>query len=162
MKKIFVGIGEVGISNEPGAMIHTVLGSCVGLIFLAPKIRTMGIAHVALPESELPNHQSSYKKLPGYFADTAVTYMIEEFKKRGVQRPTDLIVKLTGGAAILDENGQFNIGKRNILAVRKQLWKNRLVPAKEEVAKDFSRRVRLELNTGKVYVSTPGKDEWTL
>ncbi len=162
MKKIFVGIGETGISSEPGTMIHTVLGSCVGLIFLAPKIRTMGIAHVALPESNLSTQQSSYKNLPGYFADTAVKHLIHEFKNRGVTKPTELIVKLTGGAKILDENGQFNIGKRNILAVRKQLWKNRLVPAKEEVAKDFSRRVRLDLDTGKIFVSTPGKTEWTL
>ena len=159
---IFVKTGEIGISNTPGDVIRTVLGSCVALVFLAPKTRTVGLAHIALPDSKIadPNNQNI---LPGQYADTAVPHMIQEFQRKyGVQKPGDLIIKLTGGATVMDQGGTFNIGKRNVLAIRKMLWKNHLAPIAEEVGENYSRKVSIEIETGRVLISSPGKGEWEI
>ncbi|GAB4327896.1 MAG: chemoreceptor glutamine deamidase CheD [Calditrichia bacterium] len=156
-----VGIGEVGISNNPDDVIKTMaLGSCVAVIFLAPKIRAAGMAHVALPDSSIGGNRA--EQLKGYFADKAVPYLVEQFKKLGVEKNSDIIVKIAGGATIMDPNGVFNIGKRNILAIKKVLWKNRLAPRAEDVGDNFSRTVWIEMKTGKVFVSSPRKGVWEL
>ena len=51
---------------------------------------------------------------------------------------------------------------RNVLAVRKVLWKYRLGARKEDVGKDFSRTVKIEVDTGNIVVSSPRRGEWNL
>lgn len=54
MKVTVIGIGELAASNEPGAVIKTfALGSCVAITLLDPPTRTVGMAHVALPDSRI-------------------------------------------------------------------------------------------------------------
>ena len=161
MATIMVGIGEVGISNKPDDIVKTMaLGSCVAVIFLAPKIRAVGMAHVALPDSKIGGERA--QNLRGYFADKAIPYLISEFKKLGITKPTDIIIKLAGGASIMDPNGIFNIGKRNILTIRKILWQHRLGARAEDVGENFSRTVWIETSTGKVFVSSPRKGVWEI
>lgn len=161
MANIIVGIGGIGLSNNSGDIVKTyALGSCVALIFLAPKIHAVGMAHIALPDSSLGNGKE--KDMPGYFADTAIPAMIEEFKKQGVNNGRELFIKLAGGASIMDPNGTFNIGKRNVLALRKLLWKNRLGARAEDVGKDYSRTVWVEVDTGNVFISSPRKGTWQI
>lgn len=161
MATILVGIGEYAVSNKPGDVIKTLaLGSCVAIVFNAPKLKAVAMAHVALPDSSIGSERSL--KLPAYFADSAIPVLIEEFKKLGISKSSDLQIKLTGGATIMDPNGTFNIGKRNVLAIRKILWKYRLGARKEDIGKDFSRTVKIEVDTGKVTVSSPKLGEWEL
>jgi len=161
MKTILVGIGEIGISDNTEHIIKTMaLGSCVAIVFLAPKIRTVGLAHVALPDSSIGRDR--VKNLPGYFADTAVSFLINEFNKLGVHKSSDLIIKLAGGANIMDHEGVFNIGKRNVLTIRKLLWKHHLGARAEDVGGNFSRTVWVEVKSGKVFVSSPRKGVWEL
>lgn len=161
MATILVGIGEVGVSTNPDDIIKTMaLGSCLAVIFLARKPRMVGLAHVALPDSSIGSSRS--ESLPGYFADKAVPYLISTFKKSGIFGPPKLTIKLAGGATIMDPNGVFNIGKRNILAVRKVLWKNRLGAIVEDLGNNFSRTVSVEVGSGKVFVSSPEKGVWEI
>ena len=158
---IIVGIGEYHISNKPGEVIKTMaLGSCVGIMIYAPKLKTAAMAHVALPDSSIGADKA--KILPAYFADSAIPLLVKEYQKLGVSRPSELIIKLAGGASIMDPNGTFNIGKRNVLAIRKILWKHRLGARREDVGKDFSRTVTMEIDTGRVIISSPGKGKWEL
>ena len=62
----------------------------------------------------------------------------------------------------MDPNGTFNIGKRNVLAIRKILWKLRLGARKEDVGDNFSRTVSVDVDTGKVLISSPKRGEWEL
>ena len=73
-----------------------------------------------------------------------------------------LVVKLAGGASIIDTNNTFNIGKRNVLAVRKFLWQYGLGAVAENVGGNISRSVSIEVSTGRVTVSSPGRGEWKL
>ena len=161
MKTGLVGIGEIKITNNSCDALKVVaLGSCIAVIFYAPGIKVAGVAHVALPDSSNGNGQLNKK--PGYYADLAVRNLIEKFKKLGINRSRELIIKLVGGASIMDPNGTFDIGKRNLLAIRKKLWQNRLGALKEDVGKDYSRTVAIEINTGRVSINSPHMDTFEL
>ncbi len=161
MPVIYVGVGEYAISNKPSDTIKTMaLGSCVGVIFLSQELRTAGLLHVALPDSTI--NQKRGEERPGMFADTGIEALLNDMKKNGYAGNGNLMVKLVGGAAIMDPNNTFNIGKRNILAVRKALWKHKLGAIAEDIEGSISRTVSVSLETGLVTVSSPGRGEWQL
>jgi chemotaxis protein CheD len=56
----------------------------------------------------------------------------------------------------MDENGIFNIGKRNQLALRKILWKAGVMLHAEEVGGTIARTVRLEVGVGRMWVHAAG------
>lgn len=158
---LIVGLGDIKVSQDPQTTIRAIgLGSCIGIIAVAPRRRVAGMAHVVLPQSTIDLEKAKTK--PGYFADTAVEALLEAFKPFGVRNPRELMVKMAGGASIMDQNRTFDIGKRNILAVRKSLMKNRLVPIAEDVGLNFSRTVWIDVATGLTYIRTAGKPEWEL
>ena len=161
MKVIYVGVGEYSTSKVPGEVVKTMaLGSCVAVIVLDPKNRVVGLLHVALPDSSINKKRAEEK--PGIFADTGVTMLLGEMKKYGYDRKSRLTIKLAGGARIMDPNNTFNIGKRNILAVRKCLWHYRLGAIAEDVGGTISRTIAVDVDTGKVKISSPGRRDWVL
>ncbi|MCP4291302.1 MAG: chemotaxis protein CheD [bacterium] len=124
---------------------------------LDPATRTVGMVHVALPESIV--HEERAKKLPGYFADTAIPVLLEKMKSVGAaQNLRKIIVKLTGGANVMDKNNTFNIGKRNVLAIKKGLWGVRMGAVAEDVGGNISRTVTVKMTDGKVVITTPGRE----
>lgn len=161
MNIVYVGVGEYATSKNPEEIVKTLaLGSCVAIVILDPVNRAIGLLHVALPDSSINKKRASEK--PGMFADTGIDKMLEEMKKRGYRPGARLIVKLAGGASIMDPNNTFNIGKRNILAVRKCLWHYKLGAVSEDVGGTISRSVSVNLKTGKVILSSPGRGDWEL
>ena len=62
----------------------------------------------------------------------------------------------------MDPHNTFNIGKRNVLAIRKMLWRYRLGAIAEDVEGGISRSVTIDLGTGKVTISSPGRGDWKL
>jgi chemotaxis protein CheD len=157
---IYIGVGGIAVSTNPLNVLVTSLGSCVAVIMLAPSICAAGLAHVALPSSSVNVEQSKGK--PGYYADTAIPRLLEEMDKlHGGQRGR-LLVKLVGGANIMDPNNTFDIGKRNALAIKKILWENRLGVLVEDTGGEISRNVRVNVKTGNVLVKSLGKERVTL
>lgn len=149
------------MSNSAGKIIKTMaLGSCVGLIIIADNQKIAGMAHVALPDSTI--HNGKALQMPGYFADTAIKALLSKFAKYGQIERRKLVVKLIGGANVMDPSNIFNIGKRNVLILRKILWKNRIVPRAEDVGGTYSRTVWVEVGTGRVFASSPGRGEWEI
>ncbi len=160
METIYVGVGEFACSKTPNQVIKTMaLGSCVGVVVLVPATRAMGLLHVALPESSI-NKEKSLEK-PGMFADTGIPKLLQVMKNKGFVNG-QVLIKLMGGASIMDPNNTFNIGKRNVLAVRKVLWQYKLGAIAEDIGDSISRTVTIEVNTGKVYISSPGRGTWEL
>lgn len=157
-----IGIGEYDVSNVPGTGIRTFgLGSCVAVIMMDPATRCVAMDHVALPESSICKEKA--KNLPGHFADTGVPAMLEAMKKAGVNgKPRSYIVKLVGGANVMDPNNTFNIGKRNVLAIKKALWKFGMGAAAEDVGDQISRTVTVDVDTGTVRITSPARGEWEL
>lgn len=159
---ITLGVGDWGVSTQLGETIKTIgLGSCVAVMIADPGLRIAGMVHIALPDSNLGKDRS--RELPGYFADTGIDILFEGMKKIGYpiheRKPT---VKLAGGAAILDPNNTFNIGKRNILAIKRILWSKGLGSAAEDLGGTISRTVSIDVGGSDVKISSPGKESWIL
>jgi len=161
MNHIYVGIGEYAVSKNPEHSIKTMaLGSCVGVMVIDKKNGGVGLLHIALPDSSINKKRAENK--PGSFADTGIPALLKAMRRVGYDGKSRLIVKLAGGASIMDPNNTFNIGKRNILAVKKILWAYRLGAIAEDLAGSISRTVSLEVATGKVVISSPGRGQWEL
>jgi len=161
MNTIYVGIGEFAVSKDPDQVIKTMaLGSCVAVMLNDKATKCAGLLHVALPDSSINLKRAQEK--PGSFADTGVPELLKAMRRCGWDGKGRLVVKLAGGASIMDPNNTFNIGKRNILAVKKTLWAYRLGAIGEDLAGTISRSVTLFVETGKCTISSPGRGEWEI
>ena len=157
---IVLGVGDLGASATAGEVIRTyALGSCVAVILIDPRGRAGGMLHLALPESHI--NPAKAQSCPGYFADTGIPALLRQMERLGCP-PRSLIVKLAGGAKIMDPNDTFSIGKRNVLATKKLLWTHGLGAVAEDVGENFSRTVNLQIGSGEVTLSSPGRPNWTL
>ena len=161
MGQIVLGVGDYGASNSPGDDVKTfALGSCVSVIFLDPKTRTVGMAHIALPDSSINKAKATEK--PGYFADTAIPALLMQMTKFGCDKRGKGMVKLCGGANVMDTNDTFQIGKRNALAIKKILWSYGMGAVAEDLGKNYSRTVVISVSAGQITLSSPGKPNWQL
>ena len=162
MGQIILGVGDYGASNNPQDDIKTfALGSCVSVIFLDPQTRSVGMAHIALPDSAINKVKATEK--PGYFADTAIPALLAKMAELGCdKRGKGIKVKLCGGANVMDTNDTFQIGKRNALAIKKILWSYGMGAIAEDLGGNYSRTVSISVSTGQVTLSSPGKPNWQL
>ena len=60
---------------------------------------------------------------------------------------------------MIDGEGVFNIGKRNLLAARKILWQNGVIVRSEAVGGVVSRTVKLEVGSGQLWLREAGFPE---
>ncbi|NLI82496.1 MAG: chemotaxis protein CheD [Deltaproteobacteria bacterium] len=156
MKRV-VGVADMAISNKPEEVLITYsLGSCIAVIIYDPYVKAGGMLHYMLPESSMDKEKA--RKNPSMFADSGISSLFKQSYQLGA-RKENLIVKAVGGAQILDENGVFNIGKRNYLAMRKIFWRNNVMVTAEHVGGSVNRTVRLEMSTGRVFVKISGLGE---
>ncbi len=149
-------------SNLPGESIKTfALGSCVAVVVYDPVSQTAGMVHVVLPDSRI--NKARAEALPGYFADTGIHALMSDMSRLvGHLDPKMLIVKLAGGANILRAQKAFNIGQRNIAAVRTELARRGVMPVAHDVGGYVSRNMTIDVENGKVECSSPGRGAWKL
>jgi chemotaxis protein CheD len=157
MKQLVVGVGEGGVSRNPEAVITTyALGSCIAVMMHDASAGVGGMVHYMLPESTASPEKSQTH--PWMFADTGIARLLRGAIELGADQRR-LTVYAAGGAQVIDDNGVFNIGKRNCLALRKALWKAGLTAKAEETGGTVARTVRLEVGSGRVWVHIPGQGE---
>lgn len=155
LHKNVMGLGQLGISMTPGEQLKILaLGSCVAVIAVARRYRIVGLVHVVLPNSKADEQKSI--QLPGYYANTAIPALVKSFKMAGVLNAREIEIYLVGGSQMQDPNTGIDIGKRNILACRKALWKHQMAAIKEDVGFNLPRTVRVVVDTCKVFVKTLG------
>lgn len=159
MRKV-VGVADMAVSNQPGETLITYsLGSCIAVVIYDPVVKVGGMLHYMLPESAMDPEKA--RKKPAMFADSGIPVLFKSSYALGAKK-SNIIVKIAGGSQILDENGVFNIGKRNYLALRKIFWKNNVLVSQEHVGGSVNRTVRLEMETGRVYLKVSGLGELEL
>jgi chemotaxis protein CheD len=147
---ITVGMGDLKVSADPdGILVTYALGSCIAVIVYDQRRHAGGMIHYMLPHSSITPEKALAK--PAMFADTGVPLLFEQMYALSCKK-SDLIVKVVGGANIHDENGTFEIGKRNYVILRKMFWKVGVSVAAEDVGGSTSRTTRLSLATGKTTV----------
>jgi chemotaxis protein CheD len=157
MNKIVLGIGDLAASASIGQLIVThALGSCVAAVLRCKRTQAVGMVHVALPTGA-----GGAERKIGYYADTGVPALVDAMGKLGAS-PNTLDVVLVGGASVIEGLESFGIGKRNVLAVRKILWRYGLGPVAEDVGGDISRTVQVTVGVPGVLVTNPTRGSWKL
>jgi chemotaxis protein CheD len=152
-----IGVADMAISNNADETLITYsLGSCIAVVLYDPVVRVGGLLHLMLPEASMDLEKA--KKKPAMFADSGIPLLFKQSYQLGATKK-NAIVKITGGSQIMDEDGVFNIGKRNHLAVRKIFWRNNVIIAAEHIGGNVNRTVRLEMGTGRVLVKVSGFGE---
>ncbi|MBV9508288.1 MAG: chemotaxis protein CheD [Acidobacteriia bacterium] len=159
MARIVVGVADCHVAADPEASLVTyALGSCIGLAAYDPVAGVGGLLHFMLPESSLDVAKS--RDNPCMFADTGIPVLLERMSAHGASKRR-LVVSAAGAAQLLDDQKVFEIGKRNYLATRRQLWKHGILLKNEAVGGADFRTVILELDTGRLLLQEAGRTrEW--
>ncbi len=153
---LVIDIADARVSNDNGAtLVAYSLGSCIAVMLWDPAVRVGGLLHYMLPDSALSAEQA--KAHPDMFADTGIPRLFRAAYELGATRE-NLIVKVAGGAQLLDDKGTFNIGKRNYVVLRKLFWRNGVLIDAENVGGSISRTVRLEVATGRVTIRSRSQE----
>jgi chemotaxis protein CheD len=154
MGELVVGISDLKVSNNPAdSMVTYALGSCIAVAVYDPAAKVGGLLHYMLPDSTLDAGKA--RETPGMFADTGIPLLFKSCYGMGADKKR-MVVKVAGGASILDESNFFRIGQKNIMAMRKLFWRNNILIDAEDTGKNFNRTVRLDVGTGRVFIKRAG------
>ena len=147
------------------------LGSSLILIAHDVSHRLGVIAHIVLPDSNLPapplipgaSAQDAYQPGPAHFADKAIPALLDVFKAQGGKEKTARY-RMMGGAQLFNFGGgsgnPLNVGFRNAVAARAALSKQGLRVEKADVGGNKARQVRYLIGTGQIYVALVGGREY--
>jgi chemotaxis protein CheD len=154
MRSVIVGISDCQVSRDPEEVLVTyALGSCIAVAVYDPVARVGGLLHFMLPDSSIDPDRG--RQRPFMFADTGVPTLFHRAYDLGADKRR-MIVRMAGGAQMMDERGVFDIGRRNHLAARKILWKAGVMIESEAVGGNLSRTVRLDMAAGSVWLRGAG------
>lgn len=151
--KTVVGVNDYRVSSNVNETIITyALGSCLGIAIYDPSIRVGGLLHVMLPNSKADIEKA--QKKPAMYVDTGLSLLLNDMYGLGA-RKRNLIISVAGGASMKREkkNDYFQIGKRNFIALRRFLWKNKFMIANQEVGGSISRTMTLSIADGTTTVN---------
>ncbi|WP_180272723.1 chemotaxis protein CheD [Konateibacter massiliensis] len=150
MEKV-VGIGEYIISNRKEDFISTyALSSCVAVVAYCPLKSVAGMLHIALP---YPPKEEGRIERPGYYATTGLPAMLHQMCYEYGCKKEELIISIYGGADSIYED-VFKIGEKNVEVVKLILKDLHLSYAVEETRGYISRTLHLNVEEGKVLVTT--------
>ena len=152
-----VGVADMKVSAKRGDLIIThALGSCLGVAVHDPVACVGGLLHVMLPLSTIDPAKA--ERNPFMFVDTGFPKLLIECFKTGAQKRR-LEIRVAGGANSRnsEEDDFFQIGKRNLVVLRKLLWKNGLLLTSHDVGGGNSRTMSLEIGAGKVTIKSGGQ-----
>ncbi len=116
-----VGVADMKLSRTASDVLVTYsLGSCVGVTMYEPRARVGGLIHCMLPSSAIDPEKARAK--PEMFTDTGLSLLLQKLFEMGAEKK-NLVVKVAGASKLLDANGVFRIGERNVAVLRKVLEK---------------------------------------
>ncbi len=150
MSEVVVGIADLKVSNKPSDVLITyALGSCVAVVIYDPVVKVGGLLHYMLPDSSLDADKA--RGNPPMFADTGIQLLFRSCYAFGADKRR-IITKVAGGASILDNTNYFRIGEKNVMALRKIFWRNKVFIEAEDTGSNYNRTVFLNIADGKVMV----------
>jgi chemotaxis protein CheD len=159
-KTLVVGVAEMVVSNDPSAELVTYsLGSCLGVTVYDPAQKIGGLLHAMLPDSSIDPAKAA--NTPFMFVDSGLPRLFQAAYNLGADRRR-LVIKVAGGAQMLDPQGVFNIGERNYRTLSGMLARNGYAIHGRDVGGLSSRTLRLDLTTGKITIKTPGANAYFL
>lgn len=145
-----VGIGEMIISNDINDTIKTfALASCVGVTAYSQRRKVGGIIHIALPN---PGAMENLDMRNCFYASTGLPLFVNALCNQYGCSKGELNIRLYGGADSIRLNDTFNIGRKNIQKIKEILGKMNLDIQFEEIGKNVSRTIELDMGNGHVNI----------
>ncbi|MEP6731908.1 MAG: chemotaxis protein CheD [bacterium] len=156
LSRVIVGVADVAASADASMRLVTfALGSCLGITVYDPVAKVGAMLHVMLPDSAL--HRSRAETNPAVFVDTGVPLLFREAYRLGAVKHR-LVIKVAGGASARSGSDLFEIGRRNMFALREVLWKNGVAITGHAVGGFAPRTITLNIATGNVLLRTGATD----
>ena len=119
------------------------------------------MVHVALADSSLAPARAAKK--PGYFADTGIAALLASMATHGCHPGGEgLLAKLAGGARILEMGDEFDIGRKNLVAVRDHMKKLGVLILAEDVGGSISRTLEVDVDSNRVVVTGANRESWEI
>lgn len=150
--KVFLQTGDCFLGVKP-TLVNTVLGSCVAITLCSPQHGIGAICHAFLPSS---TDYAGHGRDPQVcrFVDTALENMLSSLVRLRID-PNELVVKVFGGASGIMTAGRgnlYDIGGRNVRAVREGLMARGLRISKADTGGTQGRKLLFLTHTGDVWV----------
>lgn len=151
---INIGISDLNVASPPGVLATYALGSCVGICLHDKTHNIGGLAHIMLPDSrESSNAAENLRR----YADTGLAELIDTMKRKGAS-VSCMTAKIAGGAQMFQTQLKtFNIGERNVAAVKKLLADYRIRLIAEDTGSNYGRTVFFDVATGVMQVKSVNK-----
>ena len=151
--QVHVAMGALAVSLDQKHVLETFVGSCVALCLFDSHAKVAGMAHVMLPEGN--KKSSSNPNNSGKYADQAVENLLKIILQNGGKLGR-IRAKMVGGANMFThERGTalFNIGEKNVQALRKFLKLHDIPIVSEDVGLNYGRKVEFNVKSGDLVVS---------
>ena len=153
-----VNFCELKISqNQAETLVAFSIGSGIVVSIYDPVTRTGGMLSLVLPESSTVSPEKA-ERHPYMFADTGLPVLFEAFLDIGAKTENIKIV-IAGGAQIMDQKAEFNIGLKNHQAVRSFFIDKNLRIDHEDIGGISRRTLSLDIATGCNIIQTIGQRE---
>ena len=152
---VTVGIADLNVVKAPDTLVTYALGSCVGICLYDNEKKIAGLAHIMLPLSKDAAQGIDNKRR---YADTGIMELVQTMNLQGASA-SRLTAKIAGGAQMFSvSSSMFNIGERNVEAVKKVLASYRIRIVAEETGLNFGRTVFFHGDTGIMEVRAAMKE----
>jgi len=152
--RITIGISEMSLGKDDTLLITVGLGSCVGIALWDPVTKIGGLSHIMLPDSEaIKNHRTLN---PGKFANTAIPILLDHMVHAGAIKRR-IVAKIAGGAQMFNFS-RFDVGKRNVEAVKQKLTEENIPLKAEDVLGEKGRTILFNCKNGILIVKKIGQD----
>jgi len=153
-----VNFSEMKISSNPvETLVAFSIGAGIGMSVHDPVGGLGGILNFILPDSTMANGNNPSKS-PYMFADTGIAALLKSLFEQGA-KAENLKVVIAGGAHIMDQSGVFNIGQKNLEALKTNLGDHDVKIYHEAVGGIKSRTISLEIGSGRSIIKTLGEGE---
>lgn len=153
-----VNFCERKISQNPAeTLVAFSIGSGIVVSIYDRITRTGGMLSFVLPESSTMSPDKA-QRYPNMFADTGLPALFEAFLDMGAKTENIKIV-IAGGAHIMDQKAEFNIGLKNHQAVSAFFMNKNLGIDHEDIGGISRRTLSLDIATGCNIIQTIGQRE---
>ena len=153
-----VNYSEMRISTNPvETLVAFSIGSGMGVTVHDPVCGVGGILNFMLPDSDRANGVNP-ERVPFMFADTGIPAFLAALYARDAQ-PERLKVVIAGGAHILDQTDAFNIGLKNLAALKARFDAYNLKIHHQNTGGSNSRTLSLEIGSGCSSIKIFGEGE---